>query len=100
MLDEFQDQLAALKSSKLPIVLVGTAASSTDLSSAFARTFLLEIPVTSMEKEERKVQLKQFVVEHSASASEECLEEIASRCSGFLLGDLAELVALAIRCVN
>ncbi|XP_034244996.1 peroxisome assembly factor 2 [Thrips palmi] len=97
VLDEFQDQLAVLKSSKLPIVLVATAASSTDLTSAFARTFLLEIPVISMEKEERKIQLKQLIAEHCASASEECLEDIASRCSGFLLGDLNELVSLAIR---
>lgn len=97
VLDEFQDQLAALKSSKLPVVLVATSVSSTDLSSAFARTFLLEIPVNSMEKEDRKIQLNQFIAEHGASANEECVEEIASRCSGFLLGDLAELVSLAIR---
>lgn len=78
-------------------MLVGTTACSTDLSSAFARIFLLEIPVTAMEKEERKNQLKQFIAERGALTSDECVEEIASRCSGFLLGDIAELVSLAIR---
>lgn len=95
--DEFAEQLLALKSSKFPIVLVGAVALSTDLSGSFARMFLLELAIPTMEKEERKAQLKQFLSQHYTTTSEDCLEEIASRCSGFLLGDLAELVAVAIR---
>lgn len=79
------------------MILIGTTEASTNLSPAFARTFLLEIPVTALEKEERKLQLIQFMAMHGATSSDECLDDIAARCSGFLLGDLAELVAIALR---
>lgn len=97
VLDEFGDQLSTIKELKFPVIVIGTTPSATDLTSAFARIFLLEISVTAMEKEERKMQLMQIISQHNVKTSEKCIEEIAARCSGFLLGDLSELVTLAIR---
>lgn len=97
VLEEFGEQLSNFKNAKLPIVVFGTAESSTDLSSVFARSFLLEMQIPALEKAERKIQLLQIMAQYKTSTTEICLEEVASRSSGFLLGDLNELVSLALR---
>ncbi|KAK3925435.1 Peroxisome assembly factor 2 [Frankliniella fusca] len=94
--EELEEQLLNLKDLKLPIIIFGTTETSTNVSPAFARLFLLEISIPALEKEERKVQLAQLMAQHNIATTDTCLEEAASRSSGFLLGDLNELVSLAL----
>jgi len=65
-----------------------------------ARIFLQTFVVPNLDENDRKKQLRWFARFRGAEVSDDCLNQVSGRCSGFLCKDLDALVGHAMRYVS